>query len=43
MGPKIEAIAAFLEAGGERRAIVTNPPNLGRALSGATGTHITPG
>ena len=43
MGPKIEAIASFLEAGGERRAIVTNPPNLGRALAGLTGTHIVPG
>ena len=43
MGPKIEAIASFLEAGGERSAIITNPPNLGRALAGATGTHITPG
>jgi carbamate kinase len=43
MGPKIEAIASFLEAGGERSAIITNPPNLGRALSGATGTHIVPG
>ena len=43
MGPKIEAIASFLEHGGERRAIITNPPNLGRALSGAAGTHITPG
>lgn len=42
MGPKIEAVVAFLEHGGERRAIITNPPNLGRALSGAAGTHITP-
>jgi carbamate kinase len=41
MGPKIEAIISFLEAGGDRRAIITNPPNLGRALSGATGTHVT--
>jgi carbamate kinase len=40
MGPKIEAIATFLAAGGERRAIITNPPNLGRALAGSTGTHI---
>jgi carbamate kinase len=40
MGPKIEAIANFLVAGGERRAIITNPPNLGRALAGHTGTHI---
>ena len=43
MGPKIEAIASFLEPGGERRAIITDPPNLGRALSGATGTHVVPG
>jgi carbamate kinase len=42
MGPKIEAIVSFLAHGGERRAIITNPPNLGRALSGAAGTHITP-
>jgi carbamate kinase len=41
MGPKIEAIIAFLEGGGTR-ALITNPPNLGRALSGATGTHIEP-
>ena len=41
MGPKIEAIASFLEAGGDRRAIITNPPNLGRALNNATGTHVT--
>jgi carbamate kinase len=41
MGPKIEAIISFLEGGGGR-ALITNPPNLGRALSGATGTHIVP-
>lgn len=41
MGPKIEAIVSFLEGGGTR-ALVTDPPNLGRALSGATGTHIVP-
>jgi carbamate kinase len=40
MGPKIEAVISFLEGGGARRAIVTDPPNLGRALAGATGTHI---
>jgi len=39
MGPKIEAVISFLEGGGTR-ALITNPPNLGRALSGATGTHI---
>jgi carbamate kinase len=41
MGPKIEAILSFLAPGGDRRAIITNPPNLGGALSGITGTHIT--
>jgi carbamate kinase len=41
MAPKIEAIARFLEAGG-KRAIVTNPQNLERALAGETGTHFTP-
>jgi carbamate kinase len=41
MGPKIEAIASFLQGGG-RRALITNPPNLGRALSGATGTQVVP-
>ena len=41
MGPKIEAIISFLEGGGTR-ALITDPPNLGRALSGATGTHIVP-
>jgi len=43
MGPKIEAIASFLAPGGARRAIITDPPNLGRALSGTTGTHVIPG
>jgi carbamate kinase len=43
MGPKIEAIASFLAPGGNRRAIITNPPSLGRALAGETGTHILPG
>jgi carbamate kinase len=42
MGPKMEAIVSFLEPGGGRRAIITNPPNLGRALEGLTGTHIGP-
>jgi len=43
MGPKIEAVISFLEGGGERRAIITDPPNLGRALAGTAGTHIVPG
>ncbi len=41
MGPKVEAITVFLESAGGRRAIITNPPNLGRALTGAAGTHVT--
>lgn len=41
MGPKIEAIASFLQGGGSR-ALITNPPNLGRALSGSSGTHVVP-
>jgi len=39
MGPKIEAVVAFLEGGGHR-ALITNPPNLGRALRYETGTHL---
>ena len=40
MAPKIQAIIWYLEAGG-KHAIVTNPENIGRALRGETGTHIT--
>ena len=29
MGPKIEAIISFLEPGGDRRAIITNPAESG--------------
>ncbi len=43
MGPKIEAIAFFLERDGKRRAIITNPPNIGRSITGDAGTHIIPG
>lgn len=39
MRPKIEAVLAYLDAGG-KRALITNPPNLKRALQGHTGTHI---
>jgi carbamate kinase len=42
MYPKIEAIVDFLENGGPQ-AIITDPPNIGRALSGDTGTVIVPG
>ena len=41
MAPKIQAILWFLEQGG-KRAIITNPENIQRALDGETGTHITP-
>ena len=40
MAPKIQAVINFLERGG-KRAIVTNPENLDRALNGETGTHFT--
>ncbi len=39
MRPKIEAIVAYLEAGG-RQALITNPENIARALAGETGTWI---
>jgi carbamate kinase len=39
MAPKVRAIIDFLEAGG-RRAIITDPPNMERALTGNTGTHF---
>lgn len=40
MLPKIEAIVSFLEKGGEK-ALITDPPNIVRALNGETGTWIT--
>jgi carbamate kinase len=39
MGPKIEAVIAYLERGGIE-AIITDPDNVERALAGETGTHI---
>jgi carbamate kinase len=39
MGPKVEAVLAYLDGGG-RHALITNAPNLGRALRGDTGTHV---
>jgi carbamate kinase len=41
MAPKIQAIIWYLEAGG-KRAIITTPENIGRALKGETGTHFVP-
>jgi carbamate kinase len=40
MAPKIEAAVAYLEHGGIH-AVITNTANMGRAVAGATGTHIT--
>lgn len=39
MGPKIQAVIEFLEGGGWI-GLITNPPNIGRALAGETGTFI---
>ena len=40
MAPKIEAIIGYLEHGGSH-AIITDPPNLARAVAGETGTHFS--
>jgi len=39
MGPKVEAIRAFLEAGGPR-GLITSAEHLQQALEGAAGTHF---
>ncbi len=41
MGPKVAAAVGFLERGG-KKAIITNPENIPRALLGETGTTIVP-
>ncbi len=41
MLPKIEAIVRFLQDGG-KHALITDPPNIERALQGKTGTWIVP-
>ncbi len=41
MAPKIEAVINFLENGG-KKALITDPANIARALRGETGTFITP-
>jgi carbamate kinase len=40
MGPKIEAVISFLEAHPEGKALITDPPNIARALDGESGTWI---
>ncbi len=42
MLPKVEAAIEFIKMGGPQ-AIITDPPNLARALRGETGTRIVPG
>lgn len=41
MLPKVEAIVEFIEAGGEL-GLITDPPNLARAVAGEAGTRIVP-
>lgn len=41
MAPKIQAIIWYMESGG-KKALITNPENIGRALRGETGTWIVP-
>jgi carbamate kinase len=40
MAPKIQAVINYLESGGTE-AIITDPPNIQRAVAGETGTRIT--
>ena len=42
MGPKIRALVDFVEAGG-KQGVITNPPNIGRALAGESGTYVLSG
>jgi carbamate kinase len=41
MLPKVQAIVKFLKEGG-KQALITDPPNIKRALNGETGTWIVP-
>ncbi|HKZ30425.1 MAG TPA: carbamate kinase [Acidimicrobiia bacterium] len=41
MAPKMRAVVQFLEGGG-RRALITNPENIAKAMAGDTGTWIVP-
>lgn len=41
MLPKVKAVIKFLKNGG-RQALITDPPNIDRALTGDTGTWIVP-
>jgi carbamate kinase len=41
MLPKIQAIVQFIKTTG-KKALITDPPNIKRALNGETGTWIVP-
>ena len=41
MLPKVQAAIEFIERGG-KRVIITDPPSVGRAVRGETGTHVVP-
>jgi carbamate kinase len=41
MEPKIQAMLAYFEKGG-KKGLITNPPNMARALAGETGTLVEP-
>jgi carbamate kinase len=43
MGPKVEAVLSFLEAHPAGQALITDPPNIARALDGESGTWIVAG
>jgi carbamate kinase len=40
MGPKIQAVISFLEAHPVGKALITDPPNIARALDGESGTWV---
>jgi carbamate kinase len=40
MGPKIESVLDFLETHPEGEALITDPPNIARAMDGETGTWV---
>jgi carbamate kinase len=40
MGPKIEAVLAFLDANPNGKGLITDPPHMADALDGKTGTWI---
>lgn len=42
MGPKIEAIIAYLQANPQGKGLITDPPHIAAALEGKTGTWILP-